>query len=121
MAVFKKGKSVSEQAISTLISGESVIEGNLKAPAYARIDGHITGNVTVDEGLILGEKGLIDGDVTTKEMVVHGIVNGNITADTIEIKASGKVTGNIRTSGFAVDAGGVYNGSIVMNGKADKQ
>jgi cytoskeletal protein CcmA (bactofilin family) len=122
MALFSKNDKVSLdlQSISTLISEGCILDGNLKAPAYARIDGHITGDIIVDEGLILGEKGSIQGNVITKEMVVYGIVNGNLQTNSLEIKASGKVTGEIRTQTLMVENGAVYNGSLSMtqNNKA---
>jgi cytoskeletal protein CcmA (bactofilin family) len=122
MALFSKNDKVALdlQSISTLISEGCILDGNLKAPAYARIDGHITGDIIVDEGLILGEKGSIQGNVITKEMVVYGTVNGNLQTNSLEIKASGKVTGEIRTQTLMVENGAVYNGSLSMaqNNKA---
>ncbi|HWZ16570.1 MAG TPA: polymer-forming cytoskeletal protein [Mucilaginibacter sp.] len=116
MALFSKNDKVALdlQSISTLISEGCTLDGNLKAPAYARIDGHITGDILVDEGLILGEKGSIQGNVITKEMVVYGTVNGNLQTNSLEIKASGKVTGEIRTQALMVENGAVYNGSLSM-------
>ena len=115
MALFKKDKvALDMQSISTLISEGCIFDGNLKAPAYARIDGQITGDVMVDEGLIIGEKGSIQGNVITKEMVVYGVVNGNLQVNSLEIKASGKVTGEIRTQTLEVENGAVYNGSLSM-------
>jgi cytoskeletal protein CcmA (bactofilin family) len=123
MGVFSKKDKVALdlQAISTLISDGSTIAGNLKAPAVARIDGHVTGDVHIDEGLILGEKGLIVGNVNTKEMVVYGTVNGNITTQSLEIKGTGKITGDIETATLLVEAGGVYNGHLAMQSASTKQ
>jgi cytoskeletal protein CcmA (bactofilin family) len=123
MGVFSKKDKVALdlQAISTLISEGSTISGNLKAPAITRIDGHVTGDVNIDEGLILGEKGLITGNVTTKEMVVYGTVNGNITARSLEIKGTGKITGDIETGTLLVEVGGVYNGQLAMQSANTKQ
>ncbi|MBS1526612.1 MAG: polymer-forming cytoskeletal protein, partial [Bacteroidetes bacterium] len=60
----KKNKvELGQQVISTLISEGCVFDGNMKAPAYVRIEGRINGDVTVDEGLILGEKGVITGNI----------------------------------------------------------
>jgi cytoskeletal protein CcmA (bactofilin family) len=98
-----------------LISEGCIFDGNLKAPAYTRIDGQVTGDVTVDEGLILGEKGSVLGNVITKEMVVYGVVNGNIQTNSLEIKATGKVTGEITTQALTVENGAVYNGSLSMS------
>src|ERR1700761_9503311 len=116
MALFGKKEKVAldMQSISTLISEGSVLDGNLKAPAFARIDGQVTGDVIVDEGLILGEKGSIKGNVITKEMVIYGTVNGNLQVISLEIKASGKVTGEIHTQTLEVENGAVYNCSLHM-------
>jgi cytoskeletal protein CcmA (bactofilin family) len=105
MALFSKKEKVALdlQSISTLISEGCIFDGNLKAPAYTRIDGQVTGDVTVDEGLILGEKGSVLGNVITKEMVVYGVVNGNIQTNSLEIKATGKVTGEITTQALTVE------------------
>lgn len=116
MSIFSKKDKVSldMQSISTLISEGCIFDGNLKAPAYARIDGQITGDVMVDEGLIIGEKGSILGNVITKEMVVYGTINGNLQVNSLEIKASGKISGEIRTQTLEVENGAVYNGSLSM-------
>jgi cytoskeletal protein CcmA (bactofilin family) len=64
--------------------------------------------------LILGEKGSIMGNVITKEMFIYGTVNGNIQANSLEIKATGKVSGEIRTQTLSVENGAVYNGTLSM-------
>jgi len=115
MALFSKNKiAPDQQSISTLISEKSVLDGNLKAPAFARIDGRVTGNVQITEGLILGEKGSILGNVITKELVVYGVIRGDIEVHSLEIKASGKITGEIKTQVLSVENGAVYNGSLSM-------
>lgn len=116
MAIFSKKDKVDldQQSISTLISEGCLIEGNMKAPAFVRIDGQLTGDIFIDEGLILGEKGLIKGNITTKEMVVYGTVNGNIKVSTLEIKSTGKVNGEITTQILSVENGAIYNGSLSM-------
>lgn len=120
MALFGKKEKVAldMQSISTLISEGSTLDGNLKAPAFARIDGQVTGDVMVDEGLILGEKGSIKGNVVTKEMVIYGTVNGNLQVTSLEIKATGRVNGEIHTQTLEVENGAVYNGSLSMTQNA---
>jgi cytoskeletal protein CcmA (bactofilin family) len=111
----KNQPAIYRQPITTLISEGSVVDGSLQAKAFARIDGHIKGDVDIAEGLILGKDGIIDGNVITRELVVHGTVNGNITVTAIEIAATGKITGDITTNALSVETGGVYNGRLVMN------
>ncbi|WP_179415605.1 bactofilin family protein [Mucilaginibacter sp. E4BP6] len=119
MSIFKKDKvALDMQSISTLISEGCIFDGNLKAPDFARIDGQITGDVMVDEGLILGEKGSIQGNVVTKELVVYGTITGDLQVTSLEIRATGKVTGEIRTQTLQVENGAVYNGSLSMTQNA---
>jgi len=116
MAIFKKEKvALDMQSISTLISEGCVIDGNLKAPAFARIDGQITGDVTIDEGLIVGEKASVSGNVITKELVVYGKIVGNVQATSLEIRATGHITGDIRTQTLGVEQGAVYDGNLSMS------
>jgi len=115
MALFAKTKvALDQRSISTLISEKSILDGNLKAPAFARIDGQVTGDVQIAEGLILGEKGSILGNVTTKELVVYGMIRGDIQVTSVEIKSTGKITGEIKTQALSVEHGAIYNGSLSM-------
>jgi cytoskeletal protein CcmA (bactofilin family) len=120
MAIFSKRNKVEldQQVISTLISEGCVLDGNLTAPAYVRIEGQITGDVAIDEGLILGEKGLIAGNVVTKEMIVYGTIRGNINAHSLDIRATGKITGDIKTEILQVETGGSHNGRLSMSAMA---
>lgn len=112
----KKNKvELDQQVISTLISEGCVFDGNMKAPAYVRIEGQINGDVTIDEGLILGEKGSITGNIVTKEIIVYGSVNGNISTQSLEIRATGRITGDIKTQVLQVETGGTHNGKLSMS------
>lgn len=112
-----------QQAISTMISAGCVLDGNLKAPAFVRIEGQITGDVTVDEGVIIGEKGMVSGNVITKELIVYGEVKGDIACHSLEIRSTGKINGDIKTEVLQVETGGYYNGKLSMaaGGKQEKQ
>ena len=116
----KKSKvELDQQVISTMISAGCVFDGNLKAPAYVRIEGQINGDVTIDEGLILGEKGAIKGNIVTKEMIVYGTVNGNINAHSLEIRSTGRITGDVKTQVLQVETGGTHNGKLAMSSSTE--
>jgi len=114
MSLFnRKTRDINDQyAISTLICEGCVIKGNLKAPNFMRIDGQITGDVDAEAGLILGEKGVVNGNIVTRELIIYGVVNGNIRAESLRIESSGKVNGEIKTHTLQVDTGAVYNGRL---------
>ena len=118
---FKKKNKVdlSQQVISTLISEGCVFEGNLRAPANVRIEGQIIGDVTIDEGLILGEKGVIKGSVITKELIIYGHIHGHVNTHSLEIKSTGRITGDIKTQVLQVEPGGSHNGKLSMSPSHD--
>jgi cytoskeletal protein CcmA (bactofilin family) len=121
MAMFSKKNKVEldQQVISTMISEGCVFDGNLKAPAYVRIEGIINGDVTIDEGLILGEKGVVNGNIITKEIIVYGTVSGNIQTHSLEIRSTGKITGDIKTQVLQVETGGTHNGKLSMSSQSN--
>lgn len=106
---------INQQEISTIIGEGYVFTGELKGNSVVRIEGSIVGNVNVENGVILGEKGNIEGDVVTKSAIIFGTVNGNIKAVQIEIKKTGRVNGEITTDMLEVQLGAEYNGKLNMH------
>jgi len=105
----------------TLISKGCNIEGRIESEVFVRIDGHIKGDVFIGEGLIVGENGLIDGNVHTREIVIFGIVNGTVRADSIDIKSSGKILGELHTNSLQVEKGAIYVGNVIMKNNYSKK
>lgn len=107
-------KNAQLSATPTLISKGCVVTGKIESDVFVRIDGHIKGDLFIGEGLIVGEDGLIEGNINTREVVVYGTVNGTVKAESIDIKSSGKILGEIHTRTFQVERGAVYTGMVSM-------
>lgn len=116
MAIFNKREpfKLNETKILNLINEGCKVEGDIDSDSVIRIDGTIQGNLNIGDGAIIGEKGLVKGNITTKSLIIYGVVNGNIDSDSLEIKSSGCVNGEIRTSKLHIEFGGVYNGALTM-------
>ncbi len=117
--MFKKNKQIqimdiNQQEISTLIGEGFMFTGDLTGKSVVRIDGKITGNINVENGIILGEKGVIVGDIQTTSAIIYGTVNGNVKVSQLEIKKTGKVNGDIRTETLEIEFGAQYNGKLEM-------
>lgn len=115
--MFRKTKQVSDinqQEISTIIGDSFILTGELSGQSIIRIDGKITGNVKVINGVILGEKGVIVGDIETASAIIYGTVNGNVKARQLEIKKTGRVNGDIKTETLEIEMGAHYNGQLEM-------
>ena len=111
MASPKNGQSPSTP---TLISKGCIVHGKIESDVFMRIDGHIKGDVFISEGLIVGENGIIEGNIKAREIVVFGTINGNVKADSIDIKSSGNILGELHTHSLQVETGATYIGNVIM-------
>jgi cytoskeletal protein CcmA (bactofilin family) len=102
------------------VLGKSLhVHGDLKAQGAFRIDGTVDGAVTSAGAVIIGEGGVVNGDVTGTDIVVAGQVHGNVTATGhLDIVASGRVEGDIDAKSFRIETGGVFRGTSRMGGQA---
>ncbi|TCC94447.1 polymer-forming cytoskeletal protein [Pedobacter frigiditerrae] len=117
--MFKRNKQtehldINQQEISTLIGIDITITGELIGNSVIRVDGKIFGNVKTDKGIVLGEQGVIEGNIDTKSAIIYGTVNGNVKVQQLEIKKTGKVNGDIKTETLEIELGANYNGKLEM-------
>ena len=111
----EKSLEINQQEISAIIGEGYVFTGELSGSSVIRIEGKIIGNVNVEGGVILGEKGILEGDINSKSAIVYGTVNGNIKTTHLEIKKSGNVNGEISTDTLEIEIGAQYNGKLNMH------
>jgi cytoskeletal protein CcmA (bactofilin family) len=121
--MFKKNNTqntleISHQEISTIIGEGFTITGEMEGNTSIRIEGKVVGNVNISDGIILGEKGIIEGNVTTKSAIIYGTIEGNIKATQLEIKKTGTVNGDIITDNLEIEMGAQYNGKLNMKKQA---
>jgi cytoskeletal protein CcmA (bactofilin family) len=107
-------KNAQNNSAPSLISKGCMVHGRIESDVFLRIDGHIKGDLIIAEGLIIGEHGIIEGNIKAREIVVFGSVKGSITADTIDLKSSGNILGDIHTDSLQVETGATYIGNVVM-------
>lgn len=117
--MFKKKKGqkkldINQQEISTIIGQDYTFRGELSGSSIIRIEGKIIGNVHVESGVVLGENGIIEGDIYTKSAIIYGTVSGNVEAGQLEIKRTGRIAGDITTNNLEIELGAQYNGRLNM-------
>lgn len=111
----KPEKSVSSNKIKTLLSEGCKFEGNFYSPEYTKIDGIVTGNLSGESGLVIGQKGIINGDISSVEVIIEGNVKGNIHAHKLEIKKGGLLNGDVFVDYIVIDYGAIFNGTCKIN------
>lgn len=100
--------------LEVIIGQETVFRGELTSKGTVRIDGDFEGNISAD-CLIIGESGMLTGDVVVKDLNVGGKLIGNVRASgTVEIQPKGEVNGDIYAARLAVSEGAVFEGRSSM-------
>lgn len=100
--------------ITTIIGPEITIEGDLSGKQTIKIDGSIKGNVHIENGIILGEKGSVTGNIKSNTVIIYGEIHGNIDCKELTLKNTGIINGDILTNTIEIENGGRYNGQLRM-------
>jgi cytoskeletal protein CcmA (bactofilin family) len=113
----KNGSSQSSAEIGNILEASSIVRGDLKSERGFRIDGKIEGSVESTAAIVIGETGVVAGDVRGSDVIVVGRVEGNIHASGhLDIRATGKVVGDVSASSFRIETGGMFLGTSRMGG-----
>ncbi|MFY9607761.1 MAG: polymer-forming cytoskeletal protein [Blastocatellia bacterium] len=96
------------------------ITGDIAFSDRLQVDGRVSGTITSEGGtLIIGESGQLDAKIDVGVCVIHGTLNGNLTARTkAEIRRTGRVVGDVMTPVLLVEEGAIFNGVIKMGQEA---
>ncbi|MEX0911850.1 MAG: polymer-forming cytoskeletal protein [Gemmatimonadota bacterium] len=133
MAIFKKNEAPSQSprdratttqqrspsgdaAISIIGVGMKVV-GDIGTEGIVRIEGEVRGTVEAAKAVILGQGGVVDGNVVTDDAVIGGTVNGSITAaNRLELQSTCTVTGEVRTRAehLKLEEGARFAGQVHM-------
>ena len=102
--------------------GKSVqIKGELTGSEDLYLDGSIEGTVDLrDHSLIIGPNGKIKAGITARDLVVHGRVEGNITATgRVELRKSCTLIGDVSTQRIVIEDGAFFKGAIDIKEKTE--
>ena len=96
-------------ATSAFLGKGSSVSGKLLFEGSVRIEGHVEGEITAQDALVIGESAVVNAQVNGTSIVIHGKVTGDVIArKRLEIQAPGKVYGNIPVPSLVIHAGVVF-------------
>jgi cytoskeletal protein CcmA (bactofilin family) len=110
----------SEQ-VGTIIGKDTQIKGTISGVSGMRLDGNVEGNVETQGDVIIGEGSTIIADIKGRNVVIAGLVKGNVVAvEKIEVMPSGKIEGEIASATLIINEGGQFNGKSDMTVRSTK-
>ena len=119
--MFGKKKENEFGTLETVIGVESVFQGTVRSKGSVRIDGKLEGGIAEANGVIVGEKGHVQGDINARIVVIGGKVTGNVTAaHNLEILAKAQVYGDLHSALLTISEGATFEGNCVMATEKNK-
>lgn len=103
--------------IDTLVGGNTTVKGDMSFRGGLHVEGRIEGNVVAeDDGsmLILSEQGVIQGEVRVPNLVLNGLVEGDVYAsEQVELATRSRIKGNVYYNLIQMAIGAEVNGNLV--------
>ncbi|MEI8094873.1 MAG: polymer-forming cytoskeletal protein [Spirochaetales bacterium] len=98
--------------INSIIGENSSFKGDLSVSGFFRIDGDFQGNAQTEGRILVGRHGRVKGNLTARDIVVGGIIKGNLSAsEKITLMSTALVVGNVYAPRIQIDNGVVIDGS----------
>jgi cytoskeletal protein CcmA (bactofilin family) len=109
--------------IDTLIGAKTRINGDVEFVGGFHLDGYINGNVKSELGsgatLSVSEQGCIEGSVIVTNIVLNGVVKGDIEAsDRVEMGPKARVLGSVHYTTIETAVGAQINGKLIHRAQA---
>ena len=91
-----------------------VVRGEVKGSEDLIIDGRVEGTVTLSESrLTIGASANVAADLTAKDVLILGQVQGNIVATgRVELRAGSTVQGDVHAYRLAVEDNAIFRGKV---------
>jgi cytoskeletal protein CcmA (bactofilin family) len=107
-------KTTSTPVEQAMIGRSLVIKGEVSGAEALYVDGRIEGKISLpDHRITVGRNGVVQANISAREVVIMGKVNGNIECgDRVDIRSEGSVTGDVSTVRISVEDGAILKGGI---------
>lgn len=111
-----------EKQNNTVVASEVRFEGNIISSGQTYIYGTVYGNIVAKEGLVkIMRNGLVEGDITSRELIIDGTVNGNCRSESIDVYENGNITGTIAYSSLTIKKGAAFTGKSELIQPAEEK
>ena len=108
-------RSEPARSVDVATIGKSVVvKGELSGSEDLYVDGEVEGSIALrGQSLTIGPNGRVRANVEARNVIVHGLVDGNVRAtDRVDLRKSASLTGDISTARVAIEDGAYFKGTI---------
>jgi len=111
----RKRKPGGRSGLTAFIDEGSEIEGRYTFSGTLMLNGRFKGEISTTDTLIIGEKGIMSGDIRAGQVLVSGEIVGNVfAAERVELKRTARVFGDVEAPVIVVEEGVLFEGHCRM-------
>lgn len=104
-----------ENSPINIINNGTLIKGDITATGDFRLDGTLEGNIQLNGKLVIGDTGVVNGNILCQNANVIGTVNGNLSVkELLSLHATARVKGDILINKLSIEPGAVFTGKCRM-------
>ena len=109
-----RNNEVESPAINIIRKGTE-IKGDVTCPGDIRIDGTLSGTLVSEGKVVVGNTGVIDGEVKCKNADISGTIKAKIAVkELLQLKSTANILGDINTNKLSIEPGAAFTGSCNM-------
>jgi cytoskeletal protein CcmA (bactofilin family) len=106
---------------TTLIAAGATLVGEISGETDVMIEGTVEGKVHPSQDVIVGEAGVVRGEIDARNVRVAGRVQGNVRGkESVEILATGSLEGDVSSPGMVIGDGAFFKGRVEMTGQSGR-
>ena len=115
MGLFGFGDSKAMGPVATIVGQDASLRGSYSSKGSIRVDGELYGNLVSEDGVIVGQSGMVRGNITAKAVIIGGKVQGNVTAyQRLDLQSTAQLEGDIATPVLQIEEGATFEGNCQM-------
>ena len=113
----QRQSAVSEER--TVIGPGISVNGRVTGEEDLHVEGRLEGSVQLTETFYVSSEGTVVAEVKARDVVVSGVLVGNVTAeDSVTLNPGAKLVGDITAPRLIIADGAAFSGNVGMGGEA---
>jgi cytoskeletal protein CcmA (bactofilin family) len=115
----KSDNVIGTSAGNTLVGAGTTIKGDLISNGDVRIDGTLIGNITGSAKVLIGQDGVVQGDIEGQQADIQGKVTGKLQIrELLNLRGDAIIRGNIYAGKLQIEPTVTFNGQCHMGKEA---
>lgn len=108
-------KNVPQEGVHNQLIAGTIIKGDIITDGNIKIDGKLLGSLETKGRVVIGETGIIEGEITCECAQISGTIKGKVTcSDLLSLKSTVNFEGDIVTSKLSIEPGAKFSGNCNM-------